>query len=50
MIWIRPLSPRVEETAETLGGKAHGLLVLQRLGLPVPAGFVVGTRHVALPA
>lgn len=27
-----------------LGGKAHGLLVLQRLGLRVPAGFVVTTE------
>jgi len=44
MRWIRPLSPRTEETAETLGGKAHGLLVLRRLGLPVPPGFVVTTR------
>lgn len=44
MRWIRPLSTRVEETAETLGGKAHGLLVLRRLGLPVPAGFVVTTE------
>ncbi|MEU8200304.1 pyruvate, phosphate dikinase [Streptosporangium sp. NPDC049046] len=44
MRWVRPLSPRVEETAETLGGKAHGLLVLRRLGLPVPPGFVVTTH------
>ncbi|MER5619846.1 pyruvate, phosphate dikinase [Streptosporangium sp. NPDC002544] len=44
MRWIRPLSTRVEETAELLGGKAHGLLVLRRLGLPVPAGFVVTTE------
>lgn len=44
MRWIRPLSARVEETAETLGGKAHGLVVLRRLGLAVPAGFVVTTQ------
>ncbi|GAA0844411.1 hypothetical protein GCM10009525_61100 [Streptosporangium amethystogenes subsp. fukuiense] len=44
MRWVRPLSTRVEETTETLGGKAHGLLVLLRLGLRVPAGFVVTTE------
>jgi pyruvate, orthophosphate dikinase len=44
MSWIRPLSPEVEETAEVLGGKAHGLVVLQRLGLPVPPGFVITTE------
>lgn len=27
-----------------VGSKAHGLVVLHRLGLPVPAGFVVTTR------
>jgi pyruvate, orthophosphate dikinase len=43
MRWIHPLSPEVEETAEVLGGKAHGLVVLQRLGLPVPPGFVIST-------
>ncbi|PSL00556.1 pyruvate,orthophosphate dikinase [Murinocardiopsis flavida] len=43
MRWIRPLSAQVAETAETLGGKAHGLVVLHRLGLPVPAGFVITT-------
>ncbi|MEO3788874.1 pyruvate, phosphate dikinase [Nonomuraea sp. B10E15] len=41
MRWIRPLSARAEEPAEVLGAKAHGLVVLHRLGLPVPAGFVV---------
>jgi pyruvate, orthophosphate dikinase len=56
MNWIQPLSPEVEETAEVLGGKAHGLVVLQRLGLPVPLGFVITTeacraflRHGQLP-
>jgi pyruvate, orthophosphate dikinase len=44
MRWVRPLSPEVGETAEVLGGKAHGLVVLQRLGLPVPPGFVVTTE------
>ncbi|MEU9609432.1 pyruvate, phosphate dikinase [Streptomyces sp. NPDC048057] len=43
MRWIRPLSAEVEESAEVLGGKARGLVELQRLGLPVPAGFVVTT-------
>ncbi len=44
MRWIRQLSAKVEDTAETVGGKAHGLVVLHRLGLPVPAGFVVTTE------
>ncbi|TDD81913.1 pyruvate, phosphate dikinase [Actinomadura rubrisoli] len=43
MTWIHPLSADVEETASTLGGKGHGLVVLRRLGLPVPPGFVIGT-------
>ncbi|MFG2004411.1 pyruvate, phosphate dikinase [Spirillospora sp. NPDC048911] len=44
MRWIRPLSAQVEESAETLGAKAHGLVALHRLGLPVPAAFVVTTE------
>ncbi|MFD5552503.1 pyruvate, phosphate dikinase [Streptomyces sp. NPDC127068] len=44
MTWIHPLSAEVEETADVLGGKAHGLIVLRRLGLPVPPGFVIGTE------
>lgn len=44
MRWIRRLSAEVDETAEVLGGKAHGLVVLHRLGLPVPAAFVVTTE------
>ncbi|GAA1564798.1 hypothetical protein GCM10009678_54830 [Actinomadura kijaniata] len=43
MRWVRAVSARVGETAETLGGKAHGLVLLHRLGLRVPAGFVVTT-------
>jgi pyruvate,orthophosphate dikinase len=43
MTWIHPLSPAVDETADVLGGKAHGLVMLQRLGLPVPPGFVIST-------
>ncbi|MFF2024253.1 pyruvate, phosphate dikinase [Streptomyces sp. NPDC058171] len=44
MTWIHPLSAEVEETADDLGGKAHGLIVLRRLGLPVPPGFVISTE------
>lgn len=43
MSWIHPISAEVEETAEALGGKGHGLVILRRLGLPVPPGFVIGT-------
>ncbi|MER7756568.1 pyruvate, phosphate dikinase [Kitasatospora sp. NPDC097643] len=43
MTWIHPLSAQVEETAEVLGGKGFGLVVLRRLGLPVPPGFVIST-------
>ncbi|MGK5551993.1 pyruvate, phosphate dikinase [Actinomadura kijaniata] len=43
MRWVRALSARVEETAETLGGKAHGLVLLHRLGLRVPPAFAVTT-------
>ncbi len=44
MTWIHPLSTEVEETADVLGCKAHGLVVLLRLGLPVPPGFVIRTE------
>ncbi|MGY3676841.1 pyruvate, phosphate dikinase [Streptomyces sp. TE33382] len=44
MTWIHPISAEVEETAEVLGGKAFGLVVLRRLGLPVPPGFVISTE------
>ncbi|MDO0931177.1 pyruvate, phosphate dikinase [Streptomyces sp. DG2A-72] len=44
MRWIRAISAQAEETAETLGGKALGLVLLHRLGLPVPAGFVITTE------
>jgi pyruvate,orthophosphate dikinase len=43
-IWIHPLTPGTRESADVLGGKGHGLVVLRRLGLPVPAGFVIATR------
>ncbi|MFD9946835.1 pyruvate, phosphate dikinase [Nonomuraea sp. NPDC059023] len=44
MRWVRPLSARSEESAQAVGAKASGLVVLHRLGLPVPAGFVVTTE------
>jgi pyruvate, orthophosphate dikinase len=44
MRWIHPLAAETEESAEVLGGKAHGLVVLLRLGLPVPPGFVIATE------
>lgn len=44
MTWIHPLSAEVEETLEILGGKAFGLVMMRRLGLPVPPGFVIDTR------
>ncbi|MEW9532264.1 pyruvate, phosphate dikinase [Microbispora sp. NPDC049125] len=43
MTWIHPLSAEAEATASVLGGKASGLVVLHRLGLPVPPAFVIGT-------
>ncbi|MEO3745880.1 pyruvate, phosphate dikinase [Plantactinospora sp. B5E13] len=43
MSWIRPLSTEVDEPADVLGAKAAGLVLLRRLGLPVPPGFVVTT-------
>ncbi|MBO2454182.1 pyruvate, phosphate dikinase [Actinomadura barringtoniae] len=43
MTWIHPLSPETDETPSTIGGKAHGLIVMKRLGLPVPPGFVIST-------
>jgi pyruvate, orthophosphate dikinase len=44
MRWIHPLAAEVGEPAAVLGGKAHGLVVLRRLGLPVPPGFVITTE------
>ncbi|WP_434444903.1 PEP/pyruvate-binding domain-containing protein [Lentzea sp. E54] len=43
MEWVRRLSAELDEPPEVVGGKAHGLVLLHRLGLPVPAGFVVTT-------
>ena len=44
MRWIHRLAPETAATADVVGGKAHGLILLSRLGLPVPAGFVIGTE------
>ena len=41
MRWIHRLTPRNGQPADVIGAKAHGLVALQRLGLPVPAGFVI---------
>ena len=43
MTWIHPISATVEASADVLGGKGHGLVMLRRLGLPGPPGFVIGT-------
>ncbi len=43
MTWVHRLSAELTEPAEVIGGKAHGLAVLCRLGLPVPPGFVITT-------
>ena len=40
---VLPLTADSDATREEIGGKAHGLLELLRLGLPVPPGFVIGT-------
>jgi pyruvate,orthophosphate dikinase len=42
MTWIHPLDPGTGESADVIGGKGHGLVVLRRLGLPVPPGFIIG--------
>ncbi|SDF38221.1 pyruvate, orthophosphate dikinase [Lentzea fradiae] len=43
MAWVRRLHADLDEPPEVVGGKAHGLVLLHRLGLPVPQGFVVTT-------
>jgi pyruvate, orthophosphate dikinase len=40
---IRRLAADLPDDVGSIGAKAHGLVVLRRLGLPVPAGFVIGT-------
>lgn len=37
-------------SAQTMGFKAWNLLRMARLGLPVPAAFVIGTRYCVAPA
>ncbi|MDX3660159.1 PEP/pyruvate-binding domain-containing protein [Streptomyces sp. ID05-26A] len=44
MGWVRHLSATLDDPPEVVGGKAHGLVLLHRLGLPVPAGVVVTTE------
>ncbi|MEU3645890.1 PEP/pyruvate-binding domain-containing protein [Lentzea sp. NPDC034063] len=44
MGWVRHLDAELAEPPEVLGGKAHGLVLLHRLGLPVPAGVVITTE------
>ncbi|MDI6102358.1 PEP/pyruvate-binding domain-containing protein [Actinoplanes sp. NEAU-A12] len=43
MTLVHRLSPAVTADAGVLGGKAHGLVVMMGLGLPVPPGFVIAT-------
>lgn len=40
---VLSLAADVDATRYEIGGKAHGLVELMRLGLPVPPGFVIGT-------
>jgi pyruvate,orthophosphate dikinase len=40
---IRRLHQDLPAGVDAIGAKAHGLVALRRLGLPVPAGFVIGT-------
>jgi pyruvate, orthophosphate dikinase len=44
MKWIHPLTADVTQTPDVIGSKAHGLILLKRLGLPVPPGFVISTE------
>lgn len=44
MRWIHELTARTRASADLIGAKAHGLVELRRLGLPVPAAFVVTTE------
>jgi pyruvate,orthophosphate dikinase len=41
--WVFELTNDLDATPELIGGKAHGLVVLRRLGLRVPPGFFIGT-------
>jgi pyruvate,orthophosphate dikinase len=44
MNWIYPVSAEIEEDASVLGGKGSGLVLLHRLGLPVPPAFIISTE------
>jgi pyruvate,orthophosphate dikinase len=44
------LAAGAEASARSMGFKAWNLLLMSRLGLPVPPAFVVGTRYCADPA
>ncbi|HEX7305806.1 PEP/pyruvate-binding domain-containing protein [Lentzea sp.] len=44
MAWLRRLHAGLDEPRELIGGKAHGLVLLHRLGLPVPAAHVITTE------
>lgn len=44
LIW---LSTQETVTRQLIGGKGHGLLQLTKLGLPVPAGFILTTEFFA---
>ncbi|HUQ61508.1 PEP/pyruvate-binding domain-containing protein [Lentzea sp.] len=43
MAWVKRLHAGLDDPPEVIGGKAHGLALLHRLGLPVPAGHVITT-------
>ncbi|GAA0465731.1 pyruvate, phosphate dikinase PpdK [Paractinoplanes deccanensis] len=44
MRFLHPLAADSDGPADLLGAKARGLIVLRRLGLPVPPGFVIDAR------
>jgi pyruvate,orthophosphate dikinase len=44
MKWIHPLGAEATHAPDVIGGKAHGLVLLHGLGLPVPRGFVITTE------
>ncbi|BAL89338.1 putative pyruvate phosphate dikinase [Actinoplanes missouriensis 431] len=41
--WIQPVAAEVDADPAVLGGKGSGLVLMRRLGLPVPPAFVIGT-------
>ncbi|MFD5827333.1 PEP/pyruvate-binding domain-containing protein [Lentzea sp. NPDC060358] len=44
MAWLTRVHAGLDEPPEVIGGKARGLVLLHRLGLPVPAASVIVTR------